>query len=494
VLTALSRIASRFRSRVGESLTTIQQHATPLDEATTPSLEALKVYTAGRHAAFTVGFAAGIPLLQRATEIDPKFAMAHALVARGYSDIGETAKSAESITRAYQLRDRASDRERFFITASYEREITGNLEKAQQACELWAQAYPREAFPHGLLAGFTSQGAGRYEQAIKEAQTAIRLDPTFTPGYVNLTLAYLYLDRLDEVERVLQQVSAQNLDRDDIPVLRYYLAVLKGDKMGVARVLAQGEGKRGVEDWLTHAHALAAAYSGRLQDARKLSRSAAESAEAAGNRERAAVYRTGAALWEAFFGNASSARRSALEMLTVSNSRDIEYGAAFALALAGDRTRAQAIADDLQKRYPEHVSVRFSYLPALRGMVALRRGEPARALEEVQIAEPHDTVVTILAFFGFFGNLYPAYVRGQAYLALHKGTEAAAEFRKIITHRGLILADPVGAMARLQLARALALSGDRAQAKSAYRDFLNLWKDADRDIPVLKQAQAEYAN
>jgi len=488
VLTALSRIASRFRTRVGESLTTIEKHATPLDEATAPSLEALKAYTGGRHAAFTVGFTAGIPLLQRATEIDPKFAMAHALLGRGYSDAGETAKSAESITRAYQLRDRASDRERFFITASYEREITGNLEKAQQACELWAQTYPREAFPHALMSGFTSQGQGRYDHSIEQAQTAIKLDPTFTPGYVNLTLAYLYLDRLDEVERVLQQVSAQNLDRDDIPVLRYYLAVLKGDKMGAARVLAQGEGRRGVEDWLTHAQALVSAYSGGLQEARKLSRSAAESAEAAGNRERAAVYRTGAAVWEAFFGNASSARQSVAEALALSRSRDVEYGAAFALALAGNTQRAQAMADDLEKRYPEHASVRFSYVPALRGIAALSWGEPGKALEEVQIAEPHDTAVTILAFFGFFGNLYPAYVRGQAYLALHKGPEAAAEFRKIIAHPGLVLADPVGAMARLQLARALTLSGDRAGAKSAYRDFLNLWKDADRDVPVLNKA------
>jgi serine/threonine protein kinase/tetratricopeptide (TPR) repeat protein len=493
VLNALSHIASRFRLRLGESLTTVEKHRTPLDEATTPLLEALRAYTAGRQAAFTMGPVFAVPLLQRAVEIDPKFAMAHVLLGRMYGEMGESAQSAGSIVRAYQLRDRVSDRERFLISAQYEREITGNLAKAHELCELWAQAYPREAFPHVLISGFISQGAGRYDESIKEAQTTIRLDPGLTPGYVNLAYAYLCLNRLDEVARALRQASEQNLERDDILVLRYHLAVLSGDKTEVSRVVAQGQRKGDVENWLAHLQALVAAYSGRLNDARRLSGGAVESAEATGNRGRAAVYRTAAALWEAFFGNASAARQSALAALELSKSRDIDYGAGFALALAGDSSRAEAIGEDLQQVYPQHASVRFSYVPAIRGVVALNRGVPAKALEQVQIAEAHDWAVTSLAFFGFVGNLYPAYVRGQAYLALHKGAEAAAEFRKVISHPGLVLADPVGAMARLQFARALSLSGDKAGAASAYRDFLNLWKDADRDIPVLKQAQTEYA-
>ena len=224
-----------------------------------------------------------------------------------------------------------------------------------------------------------------------------------------------------------------------------------------------------------------------------MSRRAADLAQQAAQRERAALYETGAALWEAFFGNASAARQSATAALELSKDRDVEYGAAFALALSGDSSRSQTLANDLERRFPEDTSVRFSYLPALRALLALNHGEPSKAIELLQIAAPYELGAPRSSFHGFFGALYPVYVRGEAYLAAHQGAEAAAEFQKILDHRGIVVSDPIGALAHLQLGRAFALSGDKTKAKTAYQDFLTLWKDADPDIPILKQAKAEYA-
>jgi tetratricopeptide (TPR) repeat protein len=224
-----------------------------------------------------------------------------------------------------------------------------------------------------------------------------------------------------------------------------------------------------------------------------MSRRAVDLAQQAGQRERAALYETGAAVWEAFFGNASAARRSAIEALELSKGRDVEYGAAFALDLARDFSRSQALANDLERRFPEDTSVRFSYLPTLRALVALSRGKPSDAIELLQFAVPSELGAPPISFFGFFGSLYSAHVRGEAYLAMHQPAQAAAEFKKILDHRGLVLADPVGAVARLQLGRAFALSGDKAKATTAYQDFLALWKNADPEVPILKQAKAEYA-
>ena len=224
-----------------------------------------------------------------------------------------------------------------------------------------------------------------------------------------------------------------------------------------------------------------------------MSRHAVDLAQQAGRREKAAVYEAGVAVWEASFGNAPAARRSATEALELSKGRDVEYGVAFAMALAGDYSRAEALADDLERRFPEDTFVRFTYGPTLRALFALNRGEPANALELLQVAAPYDLALSGLAFFGFFGGLYPAYVRGEAFLAAHQGPEAAAEFQKFLDHRGIVFGDPMGALARLQLGRAFALSGDKTKAKTAYQDFLALWKEADPDIPILRQAKAEYA-
>jgi hypothetical protein len=275
-------------------------------------------------------------------------------------------------------------------------------------------------------------------------------------------------------------------------IQRYDLAFLKGDKTGMEREVALGRGNSGMEDWISYREAFVLAYSGRLQQARRMSERAADLAQKANKGESAALYKTGAALWEAFFGNATEGKRSAMAVLDLSKGRDLEYGAAFALALSGDSSRSQTLANDLEKRFPEDSSVRFSYLPVLRGLLALNHGEPAKAIELLQIAVPYELGTPLCSAVGFFGNLYPVYVRGEAYLAAHKGAEAAAEFQKILDRRSIVVSDPIGALARLQLGRALVLAGDTGKAKAAYQDFLALWKEADSDIPVLRLARAEY--
>jgi tetratricopeptide (TPR) repeat protein len=494
VLNVLGQIATKFRTRVGESLATVAKHNTPLAEATTPSLEALKAYSAAQKINLATGSAAALPLFKRAVEIDPKFAMAHALLGLSYSAMGESVLSRESASTAYQLRDRASDREKFLITANYERNVTGNLERARETCELWAQTYPRDTDAHALLSGFMTQGSGKYEQSIEEAKIAIGLNPDHAFAYVNLAYSYVCLDRLREAENTLHQASARKLEIPEAFLERYYIAFLEGDRAGMEREAALSQGKPGAEDWLSHSEALVLARSGQLQLARRMSRRAVDSAQQAGQRERAAVYETGVAVWEAVYGNAPAARRIAMAALELSKGRDVEYGAAYALALSGDSFRSQALANDLERRFPEDSSVRFSYVPALRGLFALNQGDPSKAIDLLQAAVPYDLAQTGIGFFGFFGNLYPAYLRGEAYLAAHQVAEATAEFQKILDHRGIVLADPVGVLARLQLGRAYTLLGDKTRAKTAYQDFLTLWKDADSDIPILKQAKTEYAN
>jgi DNA-binding winged helix-turn-helix (wHTH) protein/tetratricopeptide (TPR) repeat protein len=497
VLNALSQIASRFRTRVGESLSTVKSHDTPLAEATTPSLEALKAYSAGWQASFSSGSAAALPFLKRAIEIDPNFASAYAALGRMYGDIGESALSAENTSRAYQLRDRASDQERFFISLTYDLQVTGNLEKAQQTCDLWMQAYPRAWLPHGLLSGGIYNTLGKYEKSVDEAKIAIGIDPDFSIGYSILAGSYLALGRTGEAENTLQRASGRKLDIPDFHVQRYAIAFLKDDKTGMEREVAQSREKPGVDDWMSNAEGFVAAYSGHLEEARRMSQLAADLARKADRRETEALYDTDAAVREGLFGNVSTASRRAGHALELSRSRDVEYGAAFALALSGDSSRSQTLTDDLSRRFPEDMIFRFTYWPTLRALLALNRSQPANAIELLQTAIPYEGGTTIEGGSEVLlgaGNLDPDYVRGLAYLAAHQGREAAREFQKILNHRGIVVCDPIGALAHLQLGRAYALAGDKTKARSAYRDFLTLWKDADPDIPILKQAQAEHAN
>ena len=493
VLNALSQVASKFRARAGESLATVEKHDTPLAEATTPSLEALKAYSAAWRIQSPAGSAAVVPLFKHAIEIDPQFALAYAALGRMYDDIGESDLSAESTSKAYELRERVSDREKFFISASYDLQVTGNMEKAQQTCELWAQTYPRDAMPHAFLSGVVYPITANYDKAIEESSKVIALDPGFVVGYWNLAYSYEYLNRLAEAENTLQRASERQLEIPDFLIQRYDIAFLKGDTVAMRQAANLGQGKFGAEDLISDHEALVLAYFGQLQQARRMSRRAEELAQQAGHPEEAAVFEAGAALREGFFGNAQAARQHASTAIELSKDREVAYGAAFALVLAGDARRSEKLATDLQRRFPEDTSVRFSYLPALRARLALHHREPATAVELLQASVPYELGAPNSSMHGFFGALYPAYVRGEAYLAAHKGAEAAAEFQKILDHRGIVISDPIGALARLQLGRAYALSGDTAKEKSAYQDFFTLWKDADSDIPILKQAKEEYA-
>ena len=497
VLNALGQIATRFRSRVGESLTTIKKYDVPLSEATTPSLDALKAYSAGWQVSFSSGAAAAIPFLKHAVEIDPNFASAYALLGRFYGDIGESVLSAKNTGEAYRRRDHASDQEKFFISLSNDLQVTGNLENGQQTCALWVQAYPRAWVPHGLLSGDIYPATGKRHESIEEAQIALDLNPGFSIGYANLAMGYMALGRLDQAEDALQRAFERKLEIPDFFVVRYVIAFLKGNKAGMERETALAREKPGAEDWMSNSEGFVLAYSGHLEAARKMSQLAADLAHKTERRDTEALYQADAAVREALFGNFSTARQRAADALELSKSRDVAYEVGIALALSGDSSQSQALTEDLSTRFPEDTRVQFTYAPTLRGLLAVNHSEPSKAVELLQTAITYERGSPTVGGSEYLlgaGNLYPAYIRGLAYLAAHKGVEAAGEFQKILGHRGIVISDPIGALAHLQLGRAYALTGDKIKARSAYKDFLTLWKDADPDIPILKRAQSEYEN
>jgi DNA-binding winged helix-turn-helix (wHTH) protein/tetratricopeptide (TPR) repeat protein len=492
VLDALSQTASRLRARFGESVATVRSHDTPLAEATTPSLEALKAYSAGLKVHFSSGARAALPFFKRAVEIDPEFAMAHAYLGRVYANLDESDLSAESIRKAWELRDRTSDRERFAIAVRYEALVTGNLDELRQTSEAWARLYPRDPQPY-MGQTLCDRAAGQYDKAAAETRKAIEADPDFGIGYSGLAANYVYLGRLQEAEHTLKEAAGRGLDSDEFAMLRYDMAFLRGDQAGLQREAARARERSGGDNWISNKEAFALAYSGHLEQARRMSGRAVDQALQAGQRERAGLWEAGAAVREAFFGNAAEAKKRALAARELTKDREAEYGSAFALALSGDSSGAQALADDLEKRFPEDTSVRYSYLPVLRARLALNRGEASKALEVLQVSVPYELGVHGCMVHALFGALYPVYVRGEAYLASHRGAEAAGEFQKILDHRGIVMSDPVGVMGRVGLARALAMAGDATKAQIAYRAFLALWKDADADVPMLQKARAESA-
>jgi eukaryotic-like serine/threonine-protein kinase len=370
------------------------------------------------------------------------------------------------------------------------------LEKAYQTLELWLQTYPRRGEnpnPHDLLSGVSTHGTGRFERAIEAAQKTIADDPDVVFGYTNLAGGYFYLDRFAEAESTIQRASERKMD-DPLLTRRYVIAVLKGDKDQMERAAAQAKGKRGTEHELAHAEALSLVRSGRLEAARRSSNRAVGLALQEGQREPAAGYQAARAVWEAIFGNTAEGNRRALAALELSKGRDVQYAVGLALAFLGDVSRLEMLAGDLEKRFPEDTFAKFTYVPVLRAFAALRRGKPEDSVERLQIAFRYELAVNGLNFGQYYlGGLHSAYVRGLALIAAHRHAEAAAEFQKILDHRGIVHADPIGALAHLQLGRVFALSGDKTKARTAYEGFLTLWKDADSGIPILQQAKAEYA-
>jgi class 3 adenylate cyclase/Flp pilus assembly protein TadD len=488
VLKALDEATIKLREKVGESLSTIQKFDVSILEATTPSLEALKAGSLASQALNKEGdFPKAITLYKRAIELDPNFAHAYASLAACYLNLGDSELAAQYEKKAYDLRDRVSEREKLGIEADYYREVTGNLQKAAEIYELRQQTYPREARAVGNL-GILYGMMGQYDRALPAMKKSVELDPTSALSYANLASTYIALNHFDEARSTVEEARKRNLESFYLHVQEDQLAFLRSDADGMAQQVVWGMGKPGFEDYFLNVEADTAAYSGKLSKARELTSHATSSAERNQDKEGAAAHRANAALQEAFFGKPSEARKFATVALALSRARNVQPIAAFALAFAGDSVRAEALAADLGKRFAEDTLVNLNYLPAIHGVVQVNQGNPSRAVEILQAAAPFE-----LGSLDTNLSLYPLFVRGEAFLAAHQGSAASAEFQKILDHRGIVFNEPIGVLAHLGLARAYALQGDSAKARAKYQDFLTLWKDADSDIPILKQAKAEYA-
>ena len=486
ILNALGKAASEIRNRLGESLTTVQKFDTPLQQATTPSLEALQAYSLGvktrQVRADEVGAA---PLFQQAINLDPKFAMAHAMLFESYWERGETSLAFDSIRKAFELRDRVSKREKFFIESIYHSADTGDLEKEKDTVEVWAQTFPRDVIARNRL-GIIYGTFGQYDKSILALREALRLSPESGLIYCNVVDAYLSLNRFEDARSTAKQAKEKKLDSHCLQTSLYFLAFLQNDAAAMEQQVALNASTPGVEHEFLAYEANTSAYSGRLKKAREFLHRAVAFAELAQNKERAAKYEASAAWLEAHFGNSTEAVQRAVAALALSKSRYVLCTGGQVSAMVGDAARAQAIANDLAKRFPEDTEVRFGCLPTLHAQLALHSNDYARTIEVLEAAAPYELGSVDHA-------LYPIFVRGEAYLAAHKGSQAAAEFQKILDHRGIVLNEHIGALAYLQIGRAYAMQGDTAKAKAAYQDFLTLWKDADPDIPILIAAKAEYA-
>jgi len=492
VLSALGTASTKLREQLGESLKTIHELDTPIEQASTPSLEALQAYSLGRrNMTAKADYPAAVPLLEHAIQLDPNFAMAYAILGTTYRNLGERTLAAQNASKAYELRSRVSEWEKFYIESHYHDFVTGDLEKASKVYELWAQIYPREGVAPTNL-GVLFQTMGQHDKALGEFRETMRITAPDGLSYSNLVLGYLYLKRLDEARVAADEAIAKNFDSAALRISLYDLAFLKSDAPGMAQQVSWAMGKPGKESVMLGLESATAAFQGKLGAARDFSRQESNSAQRAGDKEMTADCEASAALWEALYGNASQAKQHVNDSMAKINGRDAQYAAALALALVGDSARSKSLEDDLDKRFPEDTVVRFNYLPTLRAQLTLAvPSNGAKAVEALAAASPYELGVpgsnTLRA------NLYPVYVRGEAFLASHQGTAAAAEFQKIVDWSGVVINEPIGALAHLGLARSFAQAGDTAKSRAAYNDFFTIWKDADPDVPILLQAKAEYA-
>ncbi len=487
VLKALGKASVSLRARLGESLASVQKFDVPV-EATTTSLEALKAFSMGITTFRAKGNAEAIAFYRRALELDPNFAVAYASLGLVYANLGQASLAAENIKKAYALRDRVSEREKYRIAALYYSYVTGELEQSSQAYELWARSYPQDAVPHNNL-GFIYSQLGQYDKALTETQESQHLEPNLI-GYTNLASLYLALNRTDDAKKSIAQAQEHKFEGDVLHFMIYQLAFMASDTAEMDRQVAWAAGKPGTEDQLLSSQSDTEAYYGQLGKARDFSRRAVDAAVRSDSKEAAAMWQVNAALREAEFGNTATAKLDVAAALALAPGRDVKLISALTLARVGEAGRAKAIAGELEKSYPSQTILKVYWLPTIKAAIELDANTSALALVTLEAAAPYE-----LGGPSQFqlGTLYPAYIRGQAYLAAHNGTAAAAEFQKFLDHRGIVINFPLGALAHLGLARAYAMTGDTAKAKIAYQDFLTLWKDADPDIPILKEAKAEYA-
>jgi len=495
VLKALDEATTQLRERLGESLKTIRTLDTPIEQASTPSLEALQAFSLGRKTMSGKGdYAAAIPMFERAITLDGRFAMAYALLGTCYSNLGERNLAEENTQHAYALRGHVSELEKFYIESHYHNYVTGDLDRARQVYETWAQTYPRDNVATGNL-GDLYLKLGQYEKSLTEVQEAIRLAPTSTINRANLAEVYIRLNRFGDARAVADEAVPKNYDSPTMHFLAYDLSFLQHDTEGTARQVSWASGKAGYENILQYLQAEVAGYAGHLNKARDLSRQAVASSLRSQQMEIAARCEAAEALREATFDKVPEARQHASAALALSRGRDEEFVAGLALAMVADPATAQTLAEDMAKRYPLDTIVQFNYLPALRAQIILDRAgnalEAMKAVEVLQAAGPYE--------LGAPGNsamnitMYPVYVRGLAYLRAGQGSAAVAEFQKIEEHPGVVVGETIASLAYLGMARGYAMSGDSAKAKAAYEQFFQMWKDADSDVPVLKAAKAEYA-
>jgi len=488
VLKALGKAASSLRSKLGESLATIQKFDVPV-EATTPSLEALKAFSMGITTFRAKGNAEAIPFYRRAIELDPNFAVAYASLGLVYGNLGQASLAAENIKKAYALRDRVSEREKYRISALYYDSVTGELEQTTQIYELWAKSYPQDSVPPGNL-GVIYTELGQYEKAMTATEEAQHLAPGAI-GYSNMADLYIQVNRLDDAQKTIEEAQKRGLVGDFLHLAIYQLAFLKSDTAEMERQVEWAAGKPGTEDFLLSFQSDTEAYYGHLSTARDFSRRAVDAAVRNNSKETAAIWQVNAALREAEFGNVAIAKQDAAAALTLSPGRDVEVLAALVLARSRETARAKTIVGELEKSYPSQTLLKVYWLPTIKAALELDTNGATKSLVYLEAAAPYELGEPPQFQLG---TLYPAYIRGQAQLMAHNGAAAAAEFQKFLDHRGIVGNFPLGALAHLGLARAYVLSGDTAKAKTAYQDFLALWKDADPDIPTLKEAKAEYAN
>jgi eukaryotic-like serine/threonine-protein kinase len=500
VLDALGEAASELRGELGESLATVQKFDVPLAEATTSSLQALKAYSLGRKAAHEKGPAAALPYDQRAIELDPNFAMGYGAVGNEYSNLSELGRASQYYTKAFQLRDHTSEREKLVISADYYRTVTGEVDKAAQIYQEEIESYPRESGAYGGLGNeFAVQG--QYEKAAEITRQAVRLAPHDVGWYENLAIYSVALQRFDDARQIIHEAYAQKMDDSTLHSVLYALAFFGADSGAMAEQQQWFASKPAYENYGLALAADAQAYGGHLGKARELTKRAVDAAIRVDNKENGALLQAIAAQREAAYGNPAEARQSAAEALKLAPaSPGAAAEAALAFAIAGDTGRAESLAQDLGKHFPLDTQMQSLWLPAIHAQLALDRKNTAVALTALQAASTIE--LGNILFVPNISCLYPMYVRGQAYLAAGQGNAAAIEFQKILDHSGIVWNCWTGTLAHLGMARANALQARtsqgadadaaRVRALAAYKDFLTLWKDADPDIPILKEAKAEY--
>jgi eukaryotic-like serine/threonine-protein kinase len=486
VLQALDDAAIDLRKQLGESLTTVQKFDTPVERATTSSLEALKSFSAARKIMLgNADYAAAVAPLKKAIELDPNFAMAHAALGTCYFNLGEIGAAADQSRIAFELRDRVSDVERFYIESHYHQYATGDLEKSAQVYNAWAQAYPRDFIPLNNLS-VIHQSLGDWDKALADIRACLKIEPGNAAMYAGLAGTYSTLGRIEEAKATVADTLSRNLDSPNLHLAMYTIAFLENDSDGMAKQVAWGKGQAGIEDIFLAGESGTQAYFGRMTKSREMGRLAADSATASGEKETAATSLGSSALRDALIGDPASAREFASKTLALSKGRDPQALAALGYAIANDSAHAQSLADELSKRFPQDTLVQAMYLPVIHAQLALGHGDPQKALDTLAPYAKYDLGGTQ------FG-LMQIYLRGQAFLAQKKGPAAAGEFKKMLDNRNIAPNDVEPPLAQLGLARAYALSGDSAKARTAYQDFLATWKAADPDIPILKQAKSEYA-